>query len=79
MRRLYVDREDDTAPGKRQPRRPKKGLHFTARLDDGLGGESTFEQIPRMTGLREIAAVPVRECFVVRSLISSTTGHTFPP
>jgi xanthine dehydrogenase YagS FAD-binding subunit len=37
MRRLYVDREDDTAPGKRTTTAStfKKDLHFTARLDDG--------------------------------------------
>lgn len=38
MRRLYVDREDDTAPAKRPTTAStsKRDLHFTARLDDGL-------------------------------------------
>jgi hypothetical protein len=41
MRRHCLDREDDTAPGKPQPRH-KKGLHSTARLDDRLNPKRPF-------------------------------------
>ncbi|WOS66189.1 hypothetical protein [Sinorhizobium fredii] len=39
-----VEYEADTAPGKRQLRCSKKGLHFTARLDDSLHPFRPFEE-----------------------------------